>query len=75
MKRIEFEGGPLDGQSFELPPLTTEVRIASASMGEEHYRLVVDDRGVFARWIGVTTENGMIPSTASDLTSLAAPRP
>ena len=72
MRRVAFEGGPLDGQSFELPPATTELRITSPSMGEERYRVVVDDRGVFARWIGITTENGNYPSSATTWRPLQA---
>ena len=64
MNHVKFEGGPLDEQSFELPPQTTEVRIASPSIGEERYRIVVDDRGVWARWVGITTENGIYPGTS-----------
>src|SRR5262245_23025494 len=53
-KRIRFEGGPLDGQSFELPPGTVEILIASLMPGNDRYQIVVRDGGGFANWVGMS---------------------
>jgi hypothetical protein len=46
-----FEGGPLEGQSFELPPGTIEIAVAGPVPGQERYEVVVRHDGVFAVWV------------------------
>jgi hypothetical protein len=49
---IAFEGGPLDGQRFQLPPGTIEIHIAGVTPGNDRYQIIVRDAGVFAMWVG-----------------------
>jgi hypothetical protein len=50
---IRFEGGPLNGQSFQLPPGTTEILIAGLMPGNDRYQVVVRDDGLCALWVGI----------------------
>jgi hypothetical protein len=60
-KRVLFEGGTLEGQSFELPPGTVEVLTARPMPGCDRYQLVVRDDGVFASWTGVVPGPQALP--------------
>jgi hypothetical protein len=53
-QKIPFEGGPLDGRCFELPPGTIELLVGGADLmpGNNRYHLVVRDSGVYAMWVG-----------------------
>jgi hypothetical protein len=61
--RVLFEGGPLDGIAYELPPGTTEISIVGTDLmpGTNRYQVVVSDRGLSAVWVGFISTNGKAP--------------
>jgi hypothetical protein len=61
--RVLFEGGPLDGNAYELPPGTTEISIIGTDLmpGTNRYQLVVSDSGISAVWVGFVSTQGEAP--------------
>jgi hypothetical protein len=60
---VLFEGGPLDGSAYQLPPGTTEILIVGKELmpGTDRYQLVVRDGGISAVWVGFVSTNGKAP--------------
>jgi hypothetical protein len=61
--RVLFEGGPLDGNAYELPPGTTEISIIGRDLmpATNRYQLVVSDSGISAVWVGFVSTQGEAP--------------
>jgi hypothetical protein len=64
---ILFEGGPLDGNAYELPPGTTEISIIGTDLmpGTNRYQLVVSDSGISAVWVGFVSTNAEAPNASN----------
>jgi hypothetical protein len=68
-KAIPFEGGPLEGRSFVLPPATVEIRVVGKATGDARYQVAVRDAGVFAMWIGNLPPSTTNPSDGPRVTT------